>query len=91
MRISHWSKTDTRWYLGVACARCHAPILFSLDHSEGESERPPLPPGKLVLTCTQSDCRHKSDYTAASVARFQKEPAAAVETPSARKPKAATL
>jgi hypothetical protein len=79
LKISHWSKVDTRWYLGVSCAQCHVPILFALDYSDGEAERQPLAAGKLVLTCTQTDCRHKADYTAASVSRFQKEPGAAQE------------
>src|SRR2546427_12989341 len=38
MRIVQWSKVDARWYLGVLCRKCEAPILFALDHSEGRSE-----------------------------------------------------
>ena len=41
MRIAHWSKVDARWYLGVRCRKCEAPILFALDHSEGEAQPAP--------------------------------------------------
>src|SRR5262245_36364405 len=41
MRISRWSKVDTKWYLGVCCRKCGAPILFALDHSDGEVQ--PVP------------------------------------------------
>jgi hypothetical protein len=74
MRISPWSKVDTKWYLGVRCQKCGAPILFALDHSDGEV--PPVPAGKLLLTCPLAECRHKADYSTATVARFQKEPSA---------------
>ncbi|PYS13831.1 MAG: hypothetical protein DMG15_09975 [Acidobacteria bacterium] len=74
MHISHWSKVDARWYLGVHCQKCGAPILFALDHSDGETE--PASAGKLVLTCVLAGCRHQADYTTAVVARFQKQPAA---------------
>jgi hypothetical protein len=74
MRISHWSKVDTRWYLGVPCRKCQAPILFALDHSDGEVQRAPA--GKLLLTCPLAECRHQADYSTATVARFQKEPSA---------------
>ena len=71
MRISHWSKVDMRFYLGVKCKKCGAPILFALDHSEAESK--PASSGKLVLTCSLAECRHQADYTSASVSRFQKQ------------------
>ena len=70
MHISQWPKSDSRWYLGVKCQKCRAPILFALDRSEGEGQ--PSRPGKLVLTCTKTECRHKADYSTATVSRFQK-------------------
>jgi hypothetical protein len=73
MRISQWSKIDTKWYLGVRCRKCESPILFGLDRSEGAVE--PGPAGKLFLTCARADCRHQGDYSAAPVSRFQKETA----------------
>ena len=78
MRISHWSKIDTKWYLGVHCRKCAAPILFALDHSEGEGQ--PMPPAKLLLTCPLAECRDQADYSTATVSRFQKQPAAVNET-----------
>lgn len=63
------------WYLGVRCQKCHVPILFALDRSEGAGDGPPPPAGKLVLTCPLDKCRHQADYTAAAVSRFQKQPA----------------
>jgi hypothetical protein len=72
MRISHWSKVDTKWYLGVRCLKCKAPILFALDHSDGEAQ--PALARKLLLTCTLGECRHQADYSGAIVYRFQKEP-----------------
>ena len=71
MRISHWSKVDTKWYLGVRCRECETPILFALDHSDGEAQ--PATAGKLLLTCPAAECRHQADYSTAAVARFQKE------------------
>ena len=71
---SHWSKDDTRWYLGVRCQKCRTPILFALDRSE-QIENDALPPvAKLVLTCGVNECKHRADYTAAGVSRFQKPP-----------------
>ena len=70
MRIAQWSKVDARWYLGVRCRKCAEPILFALDHSEGEA--PPAAAGKLLLTCSRVECGHKADYSTAKVARFQK-------------------
>jgi hypothetical protein len=72
MRISSWSKVDTKWYLGVRCRKCQAPILFALDHSDGEAQ--PTLARKLLLTCPLAECRHQADYSAAIVSRFQKEP-----------------
>ena len=80
MRISQWSKVDTKWYLGVRCHKCETPILFALDRSEGAVE--PGPAGKLVLTCSLAECRHQSDYSTAAVSRFQKQPAVLNETRS---------
>ncbi|PYR96741.1 MAG: hypothetical protein DMG12_25635 [Acidobacteria bacterium] len=72
MHISQWSKSvDTRWYLGVLCQKCKEPILFALDRSEGEA--PFVPAAKLVLTCSQTECRHRADYSTAKVSRFQKK------------------
>ena len=78
MRISPWSKVDTKWYLGVRCRKCRAPILFALDHSDGEVQ--PALAGKLLLTCPLAECRHQADYSADIVSRFQKEPSALNET-----------
>jgi hypothetical protein len=69
MRISSWSKIDTRWYVGVHCRKCNEPILFALAHSE---EVHPAPPGKLFLTCGREECRHGADYSTAPTSRFQK-------------------
>ena len=74
MYIPPRSKVDTKWYLGVRCQKCQAPILFALDHSDGEVQ--PVPAGKLLLTCPLAECRHQADYSTATVARFQKEPSA---------------
>ena len=70
-----WSRTEERWYLGVRCRRCHSPILFAVDHSDGSQGTQSAPAGTLVLTCTIDDCRHKADYTGAVVLRLQKSPA----------------
>jgi hypothetical protein len=78
MRISHWPKVDTRWYLGVHCRRCETPILFALDHSNGETQ--PSPAEKLFLTCSSADCKHQGDYSAATVLRFQKTGPSATES-----------
>ena len=78
MRIVQWSKADDRWYLGVRCRKCGTPILFALDHSEGEAN--PAPAGKLLLTCSSAECGHMADYTRAKVSRFQKPPRAQNET-----------
>jgi hypothetical protein len=80
LNISRWPKADLRWYLGVRCQKCHLPILFALDHSEGEGKRQPLSAGKLVLTCPLDSCRHQADYTGAAVSRFQKQPGKPNET-----------
>ncbi|PYS40479.1 MAG: hypothetical protein DMG14_10465 [Acidobacteria bacterium] len=80
MRISQWSKVDTKWYLGVRCQKCGTPILFALDHSEGTGQ--PARAGKLVLTCSLAECRHQADYSTAAVSRFQKQPPAAKEAKS---------
>jgi len=70
MYIPHWSKVDTRWYLGVPCWKCGTPILFALDH--GDKQIPPAAAGKLFLTCLVAECRHQADYSKAEVLRFQK-------------------
>jgi hypothetical protein len=70
MRIAQWAKVDARWYLGVHCGKCAAPILFALDHSGGLAR--PEPAGKLLLTCGRVECGHRADYTRAKVSRFQK-------------------
>jgi hypothetical protein len=72
MRMTHWPKADSKWYLGVRCRKCDVPILFALDHSDGETQ--PARAGKLVLTCPLAECRHQADYSTASVSRFQKQP-----------------
>ena len=73
MNVPSWPKADKQWYLGVRCRRCHLPILFAVDRSGGTVEARPPSAGKLVLTCTLETCRHRADYTAAAVSRFQKE------------------
>ena len=70
MNRFHSPKTDTRWYQAVRCERCGSPILFAIDHTEGERENPPA--AKLVLTCAGETCGHRGDYTAAAVLRYQK-------------------
>jgi hypothetical protein len=70
MHISGWPKSDNRLYLGVRCLKCGIPILFALDHSEQGSQ--PAPAMKLVLTCSQAECRHQADYSAAAISRFRK-------------------
>jgi hypothetical protein len=70
MRIPQWSKVDARWYLGVHCLKCETPILFALDHSDGETK--PAQAGKLLLTCARVECKHMADYTGAKISRFQK-------------------
>src|SRR6267378_2111201 len=75
VNISRWPKANMHWYLGVRCHKCRVPILFARDRSEGEVDVPPPPAGKLVLTCPMDTCRHQADYTASTVARFQKQPA----------------
>jgi hypothetical protein len=75
-----WARTDQRWYLGVRCRKCHSPILFAVDHSEGVQGRQTPPPATLVLTCTIDKCKYKADYTGAVVLRLQKSPADVKET-----------
>jgi hypothetical protein len=72
MRIAQWAKVDPRWYLGVQCCKCEAPILFALDHSDGVAK--PEPARKLLLTCGRVECGHMADYTGTKVSRFQKPP-----------------
>jgi hypothetical protein len=79
MRISHWPKTDSKWYLGVHCRKCNTPILFALDHSDGAIQ--PAPSRTLLLTCSVAGCRHQADYSTATVSRFQKQPRTSEETP----------
>ena len=74
-----WSRTDQRWYLGVHCRKCHSPILFAVDHSDGTHGQT-SPPATLVLTCTIDECKHKADYTGAVVLRLQKSPADITKT-----------
>jgi hypothetical protein len=70
MNRLHSPKTETRWYLAVRCEKCESPIMFALDHTEGGRDNPPA--AKLVLTCAGDTCRHRADYTAAAILRFQK-------------------
>lgn len=74
MRIPQWGKVDARWYLGVHCTNCEAPILFALDHSDGTASMAQA--GRLLLTCSRVECGHVADYTRAQVSRFQKPPRA---------------
>jgi hypothetical protein len=62
-----------RWYLGVRCRKCHKPILFALDRTEGSGGEETVSAGKLVLTCTLDKCRHQADYSGAAVSRFQRK------------------
>jgi hypothetical protein len=80
VNVSSWPKADKQWYLGVRCRRCRVPILFAVDRSGGTGEAPAPSAGKLVLTCTHETCKHRADYTTASVSRFQKEPGKPNET-----------
>jgi hypothetical protein len=78
MKISRWSRIDTRWYLAVRCAKCQSPIFFALDYSDGVEDRNSSPPPeKLVLTCTLASCGLRSDYTSAAIMRLQKQPVGA--------------
>jgi hypothetical protein len=75
MNVYHRPKVDSRWYLAVLCEKCQLPILFAVDPGAGAVDRPPPISARLVLTCTLPDCKHRSDYTAVPVLRFQKHPA----------------
>jgi len=75
VKISRWSKTDTRWYLAVRCVKCESHIFFALDHGDGDEDRNSPPPEKLVLTCTLASCGLRADYTSAAIMRLQKQPA----------------
>ena len=70
MNRFHSPKTDNRRYLAVSCEMCGSPILFAVDRTEGDGENPRA--AKLVLTCAGDTCRHRGDYTAAAVLRYQK-------------------
>jgi len=70
MRFAQLAKVDDRWYLGVHCLKCRAPILFALDHSDRAVE--PARAGKLLLTCSGAECSYRADYTRAKVSRFRK-------------------
>ena len=78
MRFSPSAKADARWYLGVRCLQCLAPILFAVDHGGAPQEFMPSS-RKLVLTCSAEKCRHRADYTAEKVLRFQKTQASEIE------------
>ena len=75
MKISRWSKIDTRWYLAVRCVKCESPIFFAIDYGDGVEDRNSPPPEKLVLTCALAGCGLRSDYTSAATVRLQKQPA----------------
>jgi hypothetical protein len=76
MNISRRLKIDLRWYLTVACEKCQLPIQFAVDRGEGV-EGTFLPSHqKLVLTCLLDTCKHRADYTGASIERRQKQPGA---------------
>jgi len=66
-----WTKPDERWYLGVHCRKCKAPILFALDRDDAAVQGASA--SKLVLSCTVDTCKHKAEYTGAAVSRFQKQ------------------
>jgi len=74
-----WSRTDQKWYLGVRCRKCHSPILFAVDHTDGIQDAQ-TPPAMLVLTCTVDKCKHREDYTGAVVLRLQKSSGDVTET-----------
>jgi hypothetical protein len=71
-----------RWYLGVLCRTCKAPILFARDFSDGKSVRPAG--GKLVLTCAEPACQRSADYSNAKISRFQKSSSSSKPVRSAR-------
>jgi hypothetical protein len=72
MQFSRGPKAvDTKWYLGVLCLKCKSPILFALDRSEGEGKL--AAPGKLFLTCSQTECRAQADYSGARISRYQSQ------------------
>jgi len=74
VNVSSWPKADKQWYLGVRCRQCKVPILFAVDRSDGTGIQVHSA-GKLVLTCSLETCKHRADYTTATVSRFQKETA----------------
>src|SRR5262245_33250073 len=78
MNISRSTRfPEVRWYLGVRCKKCRTPILFALDYS-GQHGGPATPlPGKLVLTCSVEQCRHRADYSGVPIGKFQKSAMAA--------------
>ena len=61
---------DPRWYLGVYCSQCGAPVVFGVDHTGGGS--PVTPVERLLLTCADSQCRHQAEYGKATVTLFRK-------------------
>jgi len=70
-----WSRPEDRWYLGVHCRKCHSPILFAVDRSDGVRTEQTPQTATLVLTCTAEKCKHKADYTGAAIQRLQKSTA----------------
>jgi len=63
-------KTDDRWYMGVECRHCHAPILFARD--SGTDRGPMVQLNRLVLTCPEDECGHQDDYSRSPIVRLQK-------------------
>jgi len=68
------SRTGPRPYLAVLCEKCQLPILFALDRSDESTDFQLHGAGRLVLTCTVANCRHRADYTMTAVFRLKAQP-----------------
>jgi hypothetical protein len=72
---------DPRWYVGVYCNKCQAPIVYGVDHTSGGA--PVTQAERLLLTCADSQCRNQADYSKATVTLFQKNADSSYEERSA--------
>jgi hypothetical protein len=57
-------------YFGVRCNKCGSPILFGVDRSEGNG--PMHGAVILTLTCAESACGWRDDYSKSPVGRYRK-------------------
>ena len=67
---SNWHNSEPKSYLGVHCNKCGSPILFAIDRSDGNPEQVSF--ARLVLTCSQDECRHRADYSSATASQFRR-------------------